>query len=103
MYALIEFKGKQYKAEKGAKLMVDKLKEEPGTKLDIDTVLLINNDGKTSVGTPFVSGAKVSVTVGDSVRSRKVIVYKHEPKKNYHKTQGHRQAYSYITVDEITG
>ncbi len=103
MYALIEFKGKQYKAEKGAKLVVDKLNEEAGTKLDIDTVLLINNEGKTSVGTPFVSGAKVSVTVGDSFRSRKIIIHKHEAKKNYHRTKGHRQGYSYITVDEIIG
>ena len=103
MYALIEYKGKQYKAEQGAKLVVDKLSEESGSKIDIDTVLLISDGDKVTVGTPYVSGAKVSATVGDSFRERKIIVYKHKAKKNYHRTQGHRQAHTCITVDNIVG
>jgi len=103
MYALIEYKGKQYKAEKGVKLVVDKLSEESGSKIDIDTVLLISDGDKVTVGTPYVSGAKVSATVGDSFRERKIIVYKHKAKKNYHRTQGHRQGHTCITVDNIVG
>ncbi len=103
MYALIEYKGKQYKAEKGAKIKVDKLSSEAGSKIDIDTVLLISDGEKTSVGTPYVEGAKVSATVGDSMRDKKVIVYKHQAKKNYHRTKGHRQGYTYITIDDIVG
>ena len=103
MYALIEYKGKQYKAEKGAKLVVDKLSAESGSKIDIDTVLLISDGDKVTVGTPYVSGAKVSATVGDSFRERKIIVYKHKAKKTYHRTQGHRQAHTCITVDNIVG
>ena len=52
MYALIEYKGKQYKAEKGAKLVVDKLSAESGSKIDIDTVLLISDGDKVTVGNP---------------------------------------------------
>ena len=109
MYALIEYKGKQYKAEKGAKLVVDKLSAESGSKIDIDTVLLISDGDKVTVGTPYVSGAKVSATVGDSFRERKIIVYKRNYvtnkylKENYHRTQGHRQAHTCITVDNIVG
>ena len=103
MYALFEYKGKQYKAEQGAKILVDKVSEPKGTALDIETVLLINNDGNVSVGAPYVAGAKVSVMVEDSIRDKKVIVYKYKSKKDYHRTIGHRQHYTYITVNAITG
>lgn len=102
MYALIEYKGKQYKAEKGAQIAVDKLCAEAGSKIDIDTVLLLSDGDHVSVGSPYVSGAKVSATVGDSFRDRKVIIHKHKAKKSYHRTQGHRQGYTFITIDDIT-
>lgn len=103
MYALIEYKGKQYKAEKGQKIMVDKIAAEKGSSVDIDTVLLISDGDNISVGAPYVKGAKVSATVGDSIRDDKVIVYKYKSKKDYHRTIGHRQEYTYITVDSIVG
>ena len=103
MYALFEYKGKQYKAEQGAKILVDKISEAEGTTFDIETVLLVNNDGNVSVGAPYIAGAKVSVTVEDSIRDKKVIVYKYKSKKDYHRTIGHRQHYTYITVNAITG
>lgn len=101
MYALIEYKGKQYKAEKGVRLVVDKVSENAGTKIDIDKVLLLSDGDKVSVGAPYVSGAKVSATIGETFRTRKVLVHKHKAKKSYHRTYGHRQGYTYITVDDI--
>lgn len=103
MYALIDFKGKQYKVEAGTKLAVDKLSEEPGSKIEFDSVLMISDGDKVSVGTPYVSGAKVTATVGESFRDRKVLVYKYKPKKDYHRMRGHRQNHTYITIDNITG
>ena len=103
MYALVEYKGKQYKAEKGAQLQVDLIDAEKGTKIDIDTVLMVSNDGKATVGTPYVKGVKVQAVVGDSFKDDKVIVYKYKRKKDYHRTIGHRQQYSYITVENIVG
>ena len=67
MYATIEFKGKQYKAEKDALLTVDKIDAQKGDKIEIDSVLLVSDNGKVSVGTPYVSGAKVTIEVGDTV------------------------------------
>ena len=61
MYALIEYKGKQYKAEKGALIQVDKIDCEKGQTLDIDTVILVSDGEKVSVGAPYVKGAVVKV------------------------------------------
>ena len=103
MYALVEYKGKQYKAEKGAQLQVDLIDAEKGSKIDIETVLMISDDGKATIGAPYVKGAKVQVVVGDNFRDKKVIVYKYKSKKDYHRTIGHRQRYTYVTVESIVG
>ena len=101
MYALVEFKGKQYKAEKGALIKVDKIDAEPGTALAIDTVLLVSSDTVT-VGSPYVNGAKVSATVESHGRDDKIIVFKYKPKKDYRRKQGHRQQFSIIRIGEIS-
>ena len=102
MYATIEFKGKQYKAEKDVVLTVDKLDAEKGTKIDIDTVLLVSDGDKISVGTPYVQGAKVTVVVEESFRDKKVLVFKYKSKKDYHRLIGHRQQYTNVRVESIT-
>jgi len=101
MYALVEFKGKQYKVETGALLKVDKIDSEPGTELDIDTVLLVSGASVT-VGSPYVQGAKVSAVVESHGRDDKIIVFKYKPKKDYRRKKGHRQQYSIIKIGEIS-
>ena len=101
MYATIEFKGKQYKAEKDVVLTVDKLDAEKGTKIDIDTVLLVSDGDKISVGTPYVKGAKVTVEVGETFKDKKVLVLKYKSKKDYHRLHGHREQYTKVTVKDI--
>ena len=103
MYALIDIKGKQYKAEKGAKLKVDHLEQAKGESIEFESVLMTSNDGTVKVGTPYVEGAKVTATVEDEGRDKKVIVFKYKKRKGYRKTQGHRQGYSVLKVDEIVG
>jgi large subunit ribosomal protein L21 len=102
MYALFEYKGKQYKAEKDALIQVDKIDAEEGAAIDIDSVLLVSDGDKISVGTPFVKGAKVSAVVENSIRDKKVLVYKYKSKKDYHRLIGHRQEYTNIRVKDIT-
>ena len=102
MYALVEYKGKQYKAEKGALLQVDKIDAEKGAKIDIDSVLLVSDGDKVSVGAPYVKGAKVSVVVEDSFKDKKVLVFKYKSKKDYHRLIGHRQQYTKVRVESIT-
>ena len=85
MYAVVEYKGNQYKAEKDAVLTVsriDDVKEaKPGDKITIDTVLLVSDGDKVSVGTPYVQGAKVTVEVGETFKDKKVLVFKYKSKK----------------------
>ena len=101
MYALVEYKGKQYKAEKGAVLTVDSIDAEKGTKIDVDSVLLVSDGDKVTVGTPYVKGAKVQFVVEDSFRDKKVIVFKYKAKKDYHRTIGHIQHYTNVRVESI--
>jgi large subunit ribosomal protein L21 len=101
MYALVEFMGKQYKAEKGVSLKVDKIEAEPGTSLNIETVLLISGE-PAMVGSPYVEGAKVLATVESHGKDDKIVVFKHKPKKDYRRKQGHRQQYSIIKIEEIS-
>ena len=101
MYALVEFLGKQYKAEKGATLKVDKIDAEPGAAVNIDTVLLVSGDTVT-VGTPYVQGAKVSAIVESHEKDDKIIVFKYKPKKDYRRKHGHRQQYSIIKIGDIS-
>jgi large subunit ribosomal protein L21 len=108
MYALIEFKGKQYKAEKGALLKVDLLDAEPGSLLEIDSVLLLSEGAKdgpaqVKVGAPYVAGVKVSAKVESHGKDDKIIVFKYKPKKDYRRKQGHRQKYSIIKIEDIIG
>ena len=104
MYALVEFKGRQYKAEKGALLKVEKIDAEPGAKIDIDSVLLLSKgESDIAVGTPYVAGARVSAVVESHNRDKKIIVFKYKPKKDYRRKQGHRQHYSIIRIEDIIG
>ena len=103
MYALFEYKGKQYKAEKDALIQVDKIDAEDGAKITIDSVLLVSDGDAVKVGTPYVNGAKVEVEVENSFRDKKVLVYKYKAKKDYHRLIGHRQEYTNIRVKDIQG
>ena len=101
MYALIEYKGKQYKAEKDALIQVDKIDAEKGQTIDIDTVVLVSDGDKVNVGTPYVKGAVVKAVVEETFKDKKVIVLKKKSKKDYRRTIGHRQQYTNIRVTDI--
>ncbi|MFH1913295.1 MAG: 50S ribosomal protein L21 [Pseudomonadota bacterium] len=102
MFAIIETGGKQYRVEEGLELNVDLLKAEAGDKLSIDSVLLLDKDGETKLGVPFVQGAKVECEVLGHIRGKKIVVFHKRPKKDSRKTQGHRQDYTQIKVKSIT-
>jgi len=102
MYALVEFKGKQYKAEKGALLTVDRVDAAPGSALELESVLLVSGEGDSvKVGAPYVPGAKVSAVVESHGRGPKIIVFKYKPKKDYRRKNGHRQQFSVIRIQDV--
>jgi large subunit ribosomal protein L21 len=102
MYAVVEYKGNQYKAEKGAVLQVSKINDaKQGDTVTIDNVLLVSDGDKVSVGSPYVKGAKVTVEVGETFKDKKVLVLKYKAKKDYHRLHGHREYYTNVTVKDV--
>ena len=100
MYAIIETCGKQYKVAQGDVVFFEKLDNEEGKKVTFDKVVLLSDDGKIQVGNPYVKGIKVEGKVVSHGKAKKILVFKYKAKKNYRRTQGHRQPYTKV---EITG
>ena len=104
MYAIVEIAGKQYKVTEGRYLDVDKLDHADGEQITLDQVLLLASDSTApQIGQPLVQGASVSATVLKSDKDAKIIVYKMKRKKGYRRKQGHRQAFTRIQIDKISG
>ena len=101
-YAIIESGGKQYRAVEGETIDVDLLHLEAGTKVKLDQVLLVANDGKYNVGTPTVSGAKVNAVVVDEIKGKKILVFKYKSDINYRIRRGHRQKYTRLEIKKIS-
>jgi len=101
MYAIIATGGKQYKVSEGDIIRVEKLGVEAGETVTFDQVLAVNK-GDLVVGNPTVANAKVSATVVEEGKNRKVIVYRYKRKSGYHKKNGHRQPYTKVKIDKIT-
>lgn len=102
MYAVIKTGGKQYRIQIGEKLKIEQLPVESGSELVIDQVLMIADGDKVAVGTPLVSGAKVSATVLGQGRHDKIRIFKMRRRKHYQKHQGHRQNYTEIQITGIS-
>ncbi|WP_337045016.1 50S ribosomal protein L21 [Emticicia sp. 17c] len=101
MYAIVEIAGQQFKVEKGRTLYTNRLEGEANAELVIDKVLLVDNGGTISVGTPTVEGASVKATILEHLKGEKVIVFKKKRRKGYVKKNGHRQYLTKIRIDEI--
>ena len=101
MYAIIETCGKQYKVAQGDVVFFEKLDNEEGKKVTFDKVVLLSDDGKVQVGNPYVKGIKVEGKVVSHGKGKKILVYKYKAKKNYRRTQGHRQPYTKVEITNI--
>ena len=101
MYAVIESCGKQYKVAQGDVVFFEKLDTEEGKKVTFDKVILVSDDAKVQVGNPYVKGVKVEGKVVAHGKGKKIIVFKMKAKKNYRRTQGHRQPYTKVEITAI--
>lgn len=103
MFAIIEFKGFQYKVEPNKTYFVSRLNNEIGDEIIIDRVLLIAEDkGNVKIGKPVVEGAQVKAKVVNHVKGDKIIVFKKKRRKGYRVKKGHRQQYTQIAIESIT-
>lgn len=104
MYALVEIKGKQYKAEKGALLRVDRIAEaEVGSDLEFESVMMIGGADDVKIGSPYVAGAKVKGKVEIQGMGKKLRIFRYQRRKNSSRRMGHRQKYTFFRVEEILG
>ena len=101
MYAIVDIAGKQFKVEKDKFIYAPKIEADAGAAVNFDQVLLVDNDGKVKVGTPTVSGSKVSGKVMEHVKGDKVIVFKKKRRKGYKVKNGHRQQFTKVLIEEI--
>lgn len=103
MFAIVTIAGQQFKVEEGQELFVHQLEATEGDSLTFDQVLLVENGGSVSVGTPVLSTAKVNATVLGHQKGDKVIVFKKKRRKGYRVKNGHRQSFTKIKIDSIAG
>ena len=101
MYAIVEIAGKQFKVTQNQKLYTPQLNVEAGSVIIFDKVLLVEDGDNIAIGVPNVTGAKVTGKVLGHVRGDKIIVFKKKRRKGYKKTQGHRQDYTQVLIEDI--
>lgn len=102
MYAIVRTGGRQYRAEVGATIDVEKLPANEGDTVELKEVLLVASEGgDPQIGMPLVDGAVVKTTVVKQFRGPKIFIWKYKPKKRYRKRQGHRQYYTRLKIESI--
>jgi large subunit ribosomal protein L21 len=103
MYAVIQTGGKQYRVKSGEQVKVEALAAEVGAAVSFDRVLMLGEGDGVRVGAPFLDGARVKATVVAQGRGEKLRIFKLRRRKHYAKTQGHRQSFTEVRIDEIVG
>lgn len=105
-FAVIQTGGKQYKVSKGSLVSIEKIKAKgieykKGDRLSFDKVLLVDDGKDTTIGTPYIKGAKVDAEIMEIGRARKVMVVKYKQKSRYLRRNGHRQPFFKVKITSI--
>ena len=101
MYAVIKTGGQQYRIKEGDTLDIEKLDGTPGDEVVFAQVLMVSENGKITLGTPTIDKASVSATIKAHGKHKKIRIIKFRRRKNYLKTQGHRQLFTQVKIDKI--
>lgn len=101
MYAIVDIAGQQFKVGKDQAIFVHRLEGEEGSEVKFNDVLLLDDDGKVSVGTPFLKGASISAKILSHEKADKIKVFHKKRRKGYQKENGHRQYLSKIQIESI--
>ncbi len=100
-YAIAEIAGRQFRIEEGGKITVPRIKASAGDSITIEKLLLVNCEGKLTLGAPYVDGAQASAKVLEHSRSKKVRVFKKKRRKGFRKTHGSRQHLTTIEIETV--
>jgi large subunit ribosomal protein L21 len=101
MYAIVRTGGRQFRAEVGSTIDVERLPYDVNDTVALDEVLLVGDGDRTVIGQPLVEGAVVNATVVDQYRAKKVLVFKYRQRTKYRRKRGHRQYYTRLRIDSI--
>lgn len=105
IYAVIETGGKQYRVQAGDIVQVEKLEGDVGSSMSFDKVLFASKMSTDSsqiwLGKPYLSGASVQVEVVGQGRGEKILIIKMKRRKQYRRTQGHRQDLTQLLVTAV--
>ena len=101
MYAIVDIAGQQFKVEKDQEIFVHRLEGEEGTKVNFSEVLLLDEEGKVTVGKPFIKDASITAKILSHDKGDKVTVFHKKRRKGYQKANGHRQQFSKILIEGI--
>lgn len=100
MYAVIQTGAHQYRVKEGDTVTIDKIEGNAGDKVTFDKVMMVGGS-KVVVGAPLVAGASVEATITGQTRNPKIIIFKYKRRKNYKRTQGHKQPVTVVTIGKI--
>ncbi len=102
-FAVIQTGGKEYKVSKGSFVSIEKIKGEyaKGDKIYFDKVLLVDDGKDTTIGTPYIKGAKVESEIVEIGRARKILIIKYKQKSRYLRRNGHRQPFFKVKIISV--
>ena len=102
MYAVVKTGGKQYRVSKDDTIMVESIKAEVGSTIQLDDVMMLDDNGSVTIGTPSVEGAIVSAEVVKQARGPKLIIFRRKRRKNHRRIRGHRQDLTLLKILDIS-
>jgi large subunit ribosomal protein L21 len=102
MYAVVKTGGKEYRISQGDLIRVEKMEGKVGDQVTMKDILMVSHEGQVQVGNPLLANAVITGQIVQQVKGKKVLIYKMKRRKNYRRTKGHRQTYTYIRVNDIS-
>jgi large subunit ribosomal protein L21 len=102
MYAVVETGGKQYRIEEGQTIKIEKLPQDVDASVDFEKILMVVDGENVKIGTPHVEGAKVTGTILEQGRLKKIKIVKFKRRKHHLKQMGHRQYFTAVNIDKIS-
>ena len=101
MYAIVKAGGKQYRVEKGDTLLVDRMSEDEGAKVQVEPLLVAGDDKDPAFDADALGKVKVEAVVRGHERGKKIHVLKFKPKHGYKKRMGARADLTRLEISDI--
>ena len=102
MYSIIEVGGKQYTVKQGDQIAIDKVNKKENEKIEFNNIIMIKDNDKVEMGSPYLKNAKVEAKVLGDGRDKKVYTFKYRKRHTFKKLIGHKQPYTMVEIEKIS-